>query len=418
MQRIILHVDFDSFYASVEQQDNPLLRARPLGITATNGRTCIIAASREAKKLGIKSPSRTFDAQKICPTILFTPANFVRYWDISKKFLTICNNYSPTIEIFSLDEVFMDVTLSAPLFGGVNPLIQKLKHQLQKELGEYITASVGVSHNKLLAKLASGLKKPNGVMEITKQSLDEVYSSAKLTDICGIGWRLNKRLNQMGITSLLQLRTVPSSALIAEFGDAEGKHLHNISFGIDDRPVIHYTEREDVKSVGRQYCLPTNEYDGRKTLQNLYELCEEVALKLRRLNKKSKTIGIYLGGETSINTRQTFDQYMNTGKEIYEACLFALKIQTQHDISRFTGIYVRQISIWASGLVDANTIPAPLLPYDQKQQTIVNIVDKINDKFGDHTIRNGFLLYADKLTTVPNGYGSDRYERSKLYEDA
>lgn len=418
MQKCILHIDFDSFYASVEQQDTPLYRNRPLGITATNGRTCIIAASREAKKLGIKSPSRTFDAQKICPSIIFAPANFVRYWEISKKFLKICDSYSPSVEIFSLDEVFMDVTHTAPLFGGVYPLIDKLKTQLKEEIGECITASVGIAENKLLAKLASGWNKPNGIMKITPENLDTVYATAALTDICGIGWRIEKRLHQMGITSLLQLRTVPLSALKAEFGNVEGKALHDIAFGQDDRPVIPYTEREEVKSVGRQYCLPHNEYDARVVLQNVYELCEEVALKLRRLKKTCRTVGIYLGGDESLHARKTFGQFMNTGKEVFESCLFALGIQTEQDLTRLTGSYVRQISIWTSNLEAITHTPGSLLPYEQKQQKLVHIIDSINEKFGDHTIRNGFLLYADKLTTVPNGYGSDRYERSKLYENA
>jgi len=404
MNKVILHIDFDSFFASVAQQDNILFRNRPIGITATNGRHCIIAASREAKRLGIKSPSRTYDAQKICPSIIFAPADFIRYWEVSKQFLAICNDFSPTIEIFSLDEVFMDVTGTIPLFGGVHPLINKLKLRLKQDLGEYITASVGISHNKLLAKLASGLKKPNGVMEITQDSLTDVYKSVRLTDICGIGYRINNRLNQMGITNLLQLRTVPLTSLIAEFGEVQGKVLQDIGFGRDDRPVLDYTQREDVKSVGRQYCLPHNEYDKRRVMQNIYELCEEVAIKLRRLNKKTKTVGIYLGGANPIHGRKTFDQYLDHGKDIFEACLAAL--DTCHPDKRGINGYVRQISIWTSGLEDTKNIPAPLLPYDQKQQRITQIIDKVNARFGDHTIRNGFLLYADKLTTVPNGYAA------------
>src|SRR5476651_1620149 len=108
MRKIIIHIDFDSFFASVEQQKNPLLRGKPIGVTATNGRSCIIAASREAKAAGIKSPSRTYDAQRICPSIVFTPAHFNDYWEISKKFLNICKDFSPFVEIFSIDEVFMD----------------------------------------------------------------------------------------------------------------------------------------------------------------------------------------------------------------------------------------------------------------------------------------------------------------------
>jgi DNA polymerase-4 len=406
VQRIILHIDFDSFFASVEQQDNSLYRNRPLGVTATNGRTCIIAASREAKRLGIKSPSRTMDAKKICPSIIFVPAHFVRYYEISKKFLTICNDFSPIVEVFSLDEVFMDVTLTAKLFGGVDGLIAKLKQCLGTEIGEYITVSVGVSHNKLLAKLASGLKKPNGICSITPENMLDVYRTCKLTDICGIGHAIQKRLNQLGVYDLLQLRAVPLVSLIAEFGNVEGHFLYNVGLGFDGARVVPYAELDEVKSVGRQYCLPYNEHNKRKVLQNVYELCEEVAIKLRRLGKKAQTVGIYLGGDTGISGRKTYTQYLNTGKDIFEGCMSLVNIRSLQ--------YVRRIGIWVAGLHNEQTLPAPLLMQDQKYQTITNIIDKINEKFGDHTIRNGFLLYADKLTTVPNGYGTDRYDRQEL----
>jgi DNA polymerase IV len=409
MQRIILHIDFDSFFASAEQQDNPLYRTRPIGVTATNGRTCIIAASREAKALGVRSPSRTFDAQRICPPIIFVPAHFARYWEISKKFINICKDFSPYVEIFSLDEVFMDVTDTAKLFGGTRPLIEQIKHRLKEEVGEYITASFGVSHNKLLAKLASGMNKPNGLVEIKPADVTTIYKSTKLTDICGIGSRIEARLNQMGVYTLSQLRFAPLPALRAEFGEVEGSFLYDVGRGIDTRPIIPYTESPDVKSVGRSYCLPENEYDKRRVLQNVYELCEEVALKLRRLRKKARGVGFYLRGDISIGTNRTTGRYMNTGKELFEVFLGSLDIRKVE--------YVRQISIWSFYLEDSERTPLPLFSSDQRTQKIVSIIDSINEKFGDHTIRNGFLLYADKLTTVPNGFMSDRYERTKYAKE-
>src|SRR5258708_6079183 len=149
MQRIILHIDFDSFFASVEQQYNPLLRHRPVGVTAHNGRSAIIAASKEAKAQGVRSPSRTYDAQKLCKDIVFVTADFEKYFEISKKFLKICSYYSPFVEMFSLDEVFMDVTQTAYLFGGVDGMVGKINKKIREEIGEYITASVGIGYNKL-----------------------------------------------------------------------------------------------------------------------------------------------------------------------------------------------------------------------------------------------------------------------------
>lgn len=407
MRKVILHIDFDSFFASVEQQDNPKLRGKPIGVTATNGRTCIIASSREAKVLGIKTGTRSWEAEKIYPKIILVPANFVKYWKISRKFINICKDYSPYVEVFSLDELFMDITKTEHLFGDVKTIIERIKTRIHNEIGEYITVSIGISHNKLLAKLASGLKKPNGVYMITKENLDSVYEKAQLTDVCGIGERIKLRLNAIGIYTLLQLRRTPLLALISEFGNVEGQILKDIGLGYDGSPIIPYTEAPEVKSVGRNYCLSQNEYDMQKVFQNFYELCEEVGIKLRRLNKKARTVGFSLRGNIDIHGRKTYKEYFASGKEIFERCLSGSKV------TPWKGNYIRQISVWASNLEDSNRVPLSLFDIEKKSR-LTQAIDKINEKFGDHTIRNGFLLYADKLTTVPNGYMADKYERMKL----
>jgi len=433
-QRTILHIDFDSFFASVKQQENPAFRGKVLGITATNGRNCIIASSREAKKLGIGTGSRVHEAKLLCPDIILSPANFTQYWEISKKFIKICRDFSPYVEVFSIDELFMDVTLTAHLFGGVEQLIKKLKQRIWNEIGEYITVSVGVSHNKLLAKLASGLKKPDGVFFIRENQVESVYRVAKLTDICGIGPRIQARLHMMGIYNLLSLRRTPLSSLIAEFGTVEGSHLKNIGLGIDSSEVHSYTEETEAKSVSRNYCLPQNEYDKRVVLQNIYELCEEVGLKLRRLHRKAKTAGVYLRGESNIGGNYSHDYYFDSGAELFNVCLKILdtvilreseanrevlfpdssRLRSNNNAFVTSPGYIRQISVWAGNLKNDTEVPLRLFQEDRRQEKLIKIVDRINERFGDHTIRNGFLLYASKLTTVPNGYMADRYERSKL----
>lgn len=404
MDKIILHIDFDSFFASCEQQFNPLLRNKPMGVTAANGRTCIIASSREAKKLGIKTGTRSWEAYKLCSSLILVKADFVKYYEISKKFLNICKDYSPYVELFSIDELFMDVTHSAHLFNGRYGIIEKIKQRIRKEIGEFITVSIGISHNKLLAKLASGLKKPDGVFQIKKQDIDTIYANAELIDICGIGERINERLSNIGIHNLMDLRKASSSFLIAEFGPAEAGFLKSVSLGVDESPVNPYTNPVDVKSVGRNYCLPKNEYDKKIVLQNVYELCEEVGIKLRRLDKKARTIGISLRGSFNIHGQKTYQTYFDTGKEIFDLCINLTPFRC-HLVSpggcRLE--YVRQISIWVSNLEDAINTPLSLFN-SSKENSLQKTIDKINERFGDHTIRNGFLLYSDKLTTVPNGY--------------
>ncbi len=409
--KTILHIDFDSYFASCEQQFNPRLRGKPIGVTAQNGRTAIIAASREAKKLGVKSPSRTFDALGKVPDMIFVPAHFERYWEITQKFLDICKDYSPYIELFSLDEVFMDITSTQNLFDDKYQLIAKIKERIQNEIGEYITVSIGISHNKLLSKLASGMNKPNGLVEINNGNLEKIYSKIALTDFCGIGDRIAIRLNKIGIYTPLQLRDASLKSLVGEFKDVEGRFLKNIGLGIDDSQIIPYYQETQVKSVGRNYCLPKNEYSERIVLQNLYELCEEVAIKLRRLDKKAKTVWVYMGGFKSAHGRKTLADFCDSASEIFNACKLILKTNNFiWDKSQ----YVRRISVGASGIEDTRNITLPLFNTEQKANNLLGVVDKINDKFGDHTIRNGFLLYADKLKTVPNGWMADKYERHKL----
>ncbi len=414
MTRTILHIDFDSFFASVEQQYDPFLRGKPIGVTARNGRTCIIASSREAKRFGVKTATRTYEAKKLCPEILLVPADFTKYFTVSKRFLNICKNYSPFVELFSIDELFMDVTKTAHLFGGTFRMIALIKDQIQEEIGDYITASFGISYNKLLAKLASGLQKPNGMVAITEKNLDTLFEKAKLTDICGIGERISQRLNQIGIYTLLELRSVSFEMLVRAFGTVEATFLKSVSFGIDTNPVVSYTTPIEVKSVSRNYCLPRNEYNQQIILQHVYELCEEIGIKLRRLKKKTRTIGLSLRGHRHGHGRKTIGTYINTGFDIFSICKNLYQDWQWGQSSSKEENMVRMISVWAGNLEDASFLPQSLFERSQRREHLAAVVDKINDRFGDHTIRPAFLLYAEKLTTVPNGYLADKFEREKL----
>jgi DNA polymerase IV len=410
MKKTILHIDFDSYFASCEQQFDTKLRRKPIGVTAQNGRTCIIAASREAKKMGVKSPSRTFDALRIVPSMIFVPAHFEKYWDITQKFLDICKDYSPYVELFSLDEVFMDITSTQNLFGGKYQLINKIKDRIKNEIGEYITVSVGISYNKLLAKLGSGINKPNGMIEITPENIRGVYGKVALTDFCGIGRRIEKRLNNLRIFTPLQLHNTSPKLLIKEFKNVEGHFFYNLGQGQDDSPVIPYYFPSETKSVGRSYCLPQNTYDQRLVMQNIYELCEEISIKLRKLGKKGRMVHLYLGGERSAHGRKTITEHFDSATEIFKLCK---ELMTEWNWNSM----VRQISISVGNLTDSQNLTLSLFEQDNKKEKVTKILDKINEKFGDHTIRNGFLLYGPNLKTVPNGFMADRSERQKLAKE-
>jgi len=400
-----LHIDFDSYFASCEQQFDPSLRGKAIGVTATNGRTCIIAASREAKRKGVKNVTRVWEARKLCPEIFTVPASFERYWEITQKFLDICKDYSPYVELFSLDEVFMDITSTKNLFGGEEEVVRIIKNRIKNEIGEYVTVSVGLSHNKLLAKLASGMNKPNGFVRIEPRDIEKVYSQVELTDFCGIGNRIEKRLNEIGIYTPLQLRSASLATLISEFKNVEGHFLKRLGEGTDESEVVPYYLLSQTKSVGRNYCLPKNEYDKRIILQNIYELCEEIGKKLRNLDKKARTIGLYLGGEPSYHGRKTTTFYIDKGADVFRLCRI---LYDSWDVSM-----VRQIGVWAGNLEDNHNITLSL--FDKPRDVNLSLaIDGLNKKFGHNTIRNGFVTDGPNLKTVPNGFMADRLERAKL----
>lgn len=409
----ILCIDFDSFFASCEQHFNPNLRGLPIGVTAANGRTCIIAASREAKKYGVKTGTRTWDALRMCPTIQFVKSDFERYYEITKKFLSICASYSPNVELYSIDELFIDLTPVLHLYPSLDWVVTDIKRRIKNEVGEVITVSVGASHNKLLAKLASGLEKPDGFVQITHDNLDSIYARIDLTAVSGIGERLKVRLNMMGIYTLFQLRNCPLEHLRGEFGPACAAHLKSIADGQDVSLVKSYKEMDTIKSVGRNYCLPANEYDQTIIQQILYELCEEIAIKLRRLNKTARCVGLSLAGQRSMHGQKTVSLYMNKAKDIYSVVYYLYKSWKWDTNPNTAERMVRQINIWASSLSDDDKVNMSLFE-NPRRDDVLKMVDKLNDRYGGHMVRNGFLTHAPKLKTVPNGFLADKWERYKL----
>lgn len=284
----IFHIDMDSYFASVEQEYNQKLAGKPVGILKALGRTCVIAASREAKKFGVKTGTSVWDAKVLCPGITFVPARFDRYFEITKKFIKICGEFSPYLEVFSIDELFLDITLTQSLFGGAKNIARLIKEKIKKEIGVYVTCSIGISYNRLLAKLASGIKKPDGLFEIIPENRDEILFSAQLTDICGLGPRLERRLIRMGIKNFKNLRRVPQSVLEAEFGPHLSLQLKNFSYGQDSSLLTGIDDLADAKSISRTFTLFQNTKDERKIRQTLRNLCEEVGYKLRKMKMSAR----------------------------------------------------------------------------------------------------------------------------------
>ena len=181
--RVILHADINSFFASVEQQFNPRLRAKPVGILKAKGRTCIIAASDEAKTFGVKTGTNIYEAKALCPQIILLPADFGKYELMTQKFIHLAADFSDQVEVFSLDEVFLDITDTAWLFGGPLQLAKKIQARVAIELGEVIGCSIGIAENKLLAKMASGLTPRRGILIVSQANKQKLLAQAPFTEV-------------------------------------------------------------------------------------------------------------------------------------------------------------------------------------------------------------------------------------------
>ena len=197
MTRTILHIDMNSYFATVEQQANPLLRGKPIAVSGRpNIQSVVATASYEAKKYGVKSGMNTWEAKKLCPFLIFIPGDPNKYIDITGRLIKIFKSYTPLVEIFSIDEVFLDLSHAS---SRAQEIALEIKVRIRREIGDKMTCSIGVASNKFLAKLASEKKKPDGLTIVTPETLDEILLSSKLDDFCGIGRRILARLSDIRI---------------------------------------------------------------------------------------------------------------------------------------------------------------------------------------------------------------------------
>jgi DNA polymerase IV len=281
MKRVIMHIDMNSYFASVEQQVNPSLRGKPIAVGGPNeGRTVIAAASIEAKRFGVKSGMNIYQARKICPNLIFVQGNYSRYADFTNRIFYIFRRYTPILEIFSIDEAFLDVTTTLKTFENAIRASKEIKLAIRKEVGDWLSCSVGIAPNKLIAKLASDLKKPDGLVVVRKENIQKLLNYIELDELCGIGSKTKRNLLSMGIDTIGKLGKTPVEVLVRRFGKM-GLVLHCMGKGEDESPVVPYYEIPEPKSMGHSYTLPEDTADKNIIWSTLLKLSEQVGRRLR-----------------------------------------------------------------------------------------------------------------------------------------
>lgn len=282
--RKIIHVDMDAFYASIEQNDHPEYRGKPLVVGGKSGRGVIAAASYEARKFGIHSAMPAPQAIKLCDSLIFAPPRFERYREVSQKIRKIFYQYTDKVEPLSLDEAFLDVTENFKNIELGMDVAIAIKHDIQQQLG--LTASAGVSYNKFLAKVASDLRKPDGLSIIHPQNAQQFVENLPIEDFFGVGKVTAQRMHELGIKNGKDLYAWSEEALIREFGKA-GHNYYLYARAKDDREVNPNRIR---KSVGVEETFLDDLTTKEELLEELEIILEELIRRCRKNDFLGRTL--------------------------------------------------------------------------------------------------------------------------------
>lgn len=336
---MILHVDMDAFYASVEERERPELRGRPVIVGGDAERRGVVsAANYAARRYGVHSAMPMATARRLCPHAVCLHPRIGYYAEIAEQIRAIFDRYTPLVEPLSLDEAFLDVTGSVALFGTAVEIGGRIKDEIRRELR--LVASVGVAPNKFLAKLASDLEKPDGFVVVKPEGVQAFLDPLPVERLWGVGRVSSEALHRLGIRTVGQLRLWSCEALAARFGQA-GEHLWQLAHGIDDRRVV---PDHEAKSISRETTFDRDVRDPDVLRAWLLELTEQVAWRLRRHSLRGRTVHLKVRFPDfrTITRCQTLPEATNVTEELWEAAaaMFSERVPADHPPVRLLGMGV------------------------------------------------------------------------------
>lgn len=399
----IMHIDLNSCFATIEQQARPLLRGRPVGVTNRITKyCCIIAASYEAKALGVKVGMRLDEAKLIVPDLVMLESDPPKYHYAYQKLVNIMQSYSPNVTMKSIDEGVIDFhTTRANI--NTDTLVNigySIKQRLKDELGSWMRCNVGIATNRFLAKQAAGLHKPDGLDVIDHRNLRSTLDSLKLTDLTGIAERNQARLNAHGIFRPIQFLDADPQLL--------KRHVFKSVCGEDWHKRLHGHEVDDnnwaTKSIGRQYVLEDKQASPELLLSRMAYLCETTGMKLRYKGLCARGIMVYIRYDTgdAWYERKMFKSTFFTNAEVYRRALLLLN-------KRPMDHYPREISVSCYALEPTDKAQLSLLEEVNKEIWLTEAVDCINELYGEFTITYANSLSSKEIVKQKIPFGSTRY---------
>ena len=381
--RCILHVDMDAFYASVEQRDNPDLRGKPLVVGGGDNRGVVAAASYESRVFGVRSAMPMAEARRRCPDLLRVAPRMSHYKAVSEQIFDVFREFSPLVEGLSLDEAFLDVTASLKLFGSSRDIAMTIKRRIKEETN--LTASVGVAENKLVAKIASDMDKPDGLVEISASNCQEKLDPLPVSVIPGIGKETLARLHKVDIRNVRDLRLADSRDIEPIFGRFTNKTCQRAA-GIDDRAVV---SSRGEKSISAEETYDTDLVDRRTMEHELLRLTERTSRRLRKAGLQAGTVQVKIRqSDFRTFTRQTTLRPPGHGTDqmYVVACNLLGRWLDEHP-----GMRIRLLGVGGASLVSAeqgdlfaDTATASA-PTDKT-------VDEIRERFGNASVGRASTL--------------------------
>jgi len=382
---MILHIDMDAFFASVEELDNPHLKGRCVIVGKQTRRSVVAAANYEARKFGVHSAMPMYQAKQKCPDAIFLPPRMGRYKELSNKIISLLKEFSPLVEPVSIDEAYLDITGCTRLQGGPAELGLKIKKKIKETLN--LTCSVGIAPNKFLAKIASDMDKPDGLTVIKPDKAMQFIESLPIHKVSGVGRKTNKQLELIGIKTLGDVKKYPEKMLLKKLGKF-GQKLRELSACIDNSPV---TPRQPPKSVSSEKTLPGNTGDKKLLEDYLLAQAEDVGRELRKLGVKATTITLKIkrADLKRVTRSLTLTVPTHSSKTIYTEAANLLRAYKMTKEIRLIGIGV-------SGLVPAATpVQLDIFADGKKKnlswENVDKAVDAITKKYGKDVIKRATL---------------------------
>ena len=388
----ILHVDMDAFFASVELLDHPELRGKPVIVGHNSPRSIVTAATYEARKFGINSALPMAIALKRCPQAVILEPHFDRYHFFSEQVMSICDDLTPIVERLGIDEAFLDVAGARRVFGSPMQVAALLRKRVRDETG--LVCSVGAASSKFVAKVASGLSKPDGLLVIPADGTIGFLHPLPIARLWGVGSKTEEVLRARGYHTVGDLAAATVDDLRLVVGDAGAQRLHDLSWGIDPR---HVHTRAEEKSVGHEMTFETNITDPETIRRELLRMSNMVAVRLRKGRFVARTVVLKLrfGDFTTITRSRTIREATDLGRRIYEEAREIYAATGKQDAA------IRLVGVRAEQLQDAASAQLGLWDESEGWREAEDVMDAATARFGRGAVTPARLL-GHRATARPS----------------